>query len=414
MKKCIVIGGGIIGLSTAYYLNRQGHQVTIIDKTDMASGASYVNAGYVAPSHFRPLAAPGMVSKGLKWMFDSSSPFYMKPRLDMEFFKWALSFFRVSNANHVNRSIRPIFDINMLSRELFKEIITETGFQTQFDEKGLMMYFQTQHGQKEEFEIAEQAQKEFGIVTKLVGKKEIANEFEPNIEMNILGGVYYPCDRQMTPGQFMQQMKTYLKDRGVEIKSGEEVKSFSGKENSITKVHTDGSSYEGDEFVLAAGAWTPQIAKKLNIPLLIQAGKGYRLDVQKHTGIRMPAVLVEKNMAVSPMDGFTRFAGTMELAGINSNIRSKRVQAIKNGAESFYKGLSISPEVLDKVDYGLRPVSFDGLPLIGRSSKLDNVLVASGHAMMGWGLGPATGKLITELVENKKTSINMEAFNPNR
>ncbi|MDA8595977.1 FAD-dependent oxidoreductase [Flavobacteriaceae bacterium] len=414
MKKCIVIGGGIIGLSTAYFLQKQGHEVTVLDASDKEEGASYVNAGYITPSHFIPLAAPGMISKGLKYMFDSSSPFYMKPRLDLGFLEWSFRFFKASTKKHLHASMAPIYQMNTLSRNLYSRILEETGIVSQFDAKGLMMYFQTEEAKTHEVKLAEQANRLFGIDTGVYDKNQIQDKFEPHIEMNILGGVHYPCDRQMTPGEFMREFKTYLKTVGVNLEYKISVEDFEVKGGKVVKLYTNHGSYQADEFVLCTGAWTPKLAKKLNIKLLIEAGKGYRLDVFENTGINMSAILVERNMAVSPMDGFTRLAGTMEIAGMNSQIRKERVTAIKNGAEAFYKELKVPSYAAEKAAYGMRPVSFDGLPFIGKAEQLNNLTIASGHAMMGWSLGPVTGKLVQELIDDHPKSMNIDAFRVNR
>ena len=144
--------------------------------------------------------------------------------------------------------------------------------------------------------------------------------------------------------------------------------------------------------------------------MLVQAGKGYRINVNRNTGIKYPAILTELNTAVSPMDGFTRFGGTMEIAGINDTINQVRVKAIANAAQTFYPNLTITKQEMQGAASGLRPVSPDGLPFIGRTKKYSNVCFATGHAMMGWSQGPATGKLISEIISEKKPSINMKPF----
>jgi D-amino-acid dehydrogenase len=155
-------------------------------------------------------------------------------------------------------------------------------------------------------------------------------------------------------------------------------------------------------------------AKKLKINLPLQAGKGYRINVERPTGITMPAILLEAKVAVTPMKGFTRFAGTMEFSGINATIRKERVKAIANAANNFYPEIEINTTEMDKAKSGMRPVSPDGLPYIGRSPEIQNLIFATGHAMMGWSLGPATGKLVVEVIEGKKTAIDISPFAPER
>ena len=412
MKNCIIIGGGIIGLSAAYYLQKEGHQVTIIDKSDMDAGASYVNAGFIIPSHFISLAAPGIISKGLKWMFNPESPFYVKPRLDFDFLKWAWAFKKSATKKKVNLSIPVIKDINLLSRTLFEEIKASNVFDFHYERKGLLMYYQTDKEGENEWNVAKRAIKE-GLEVELLSVEEV-KKLEPKADLNIKGAIYYKCDGHSTPKDFMTQMITYLKSKGVQLYTNEAVIDFKVANNVISNVITDKRTIKADEVVLAAGSWSPLITKKLGIQISVQAGKGYRIDVERATNITMPAVLIEAKVAVTPMNGFTRFAGTMEIAGINHKINAVRVNAIAKASEKFYSNLKITSEEKAAAKCGLRPCSPDGLPFIGKSSKCNNLTIATGHAMMGWSLGPATGKLVSEIISDKKISLDLNPFHPDR
>lgn len=412
-KSIIVIGGGIVGLSTAYFLQKEGHQVTVLDKSDITSGASFVNAGYLTPSHIISLAAPGMITKGLKYMFNSSSPFYMKPRLDPDFIKWAWYFRKSSTQSKVRQAMPVIKDINLLSRELY-EGIQASGDLGDFEigDKGLLMVYQTDAARDHEMEVVEKAG-EMGLVGKHLSKEDL-QQIEPNVDFNAAGAVLWECDRHTTPPLIMKRMVEYLDKSGVAIHKNEAVTDVSVSGNKITGVTTNKSTYKADEVVFAAGSWTSELSKKLNLKLPLQAGKGYRINVEEPTNITMPAILMEKKIAVTPMEGFTRFAGTMEFSGINHNIRKERVEAIAKGVEEYYQGLELPEEAKKKAQCGLRPVSPDGLPYIGRPKNIDNVTIATGHAMMGWSLGPATGKLVTEIISGDKLSMDIAPFDPGR
>jgi D-amino-acid dehydrogenase len=411
-KKVIVIGGGIIGLSSAYYLQKEGHEVTVIDKSDFTTGASYVNAGYLTPSHIISLAAPGMINKGIKWMFNPASPFYVKPRLESEFLKWTWAFKKSATAAKVEKSIPVIKDINLLSRDLFEELKASNEFDFHYERKGLLMAYQTEKAGEAEWKVGQRAIKE-GLGVRNLTKKEV-EELEPKANINVKGAVYYDCDAHTTPSDFMPQMLNHLKSLGVTILAKEEVVDIEVTNKSITKVITDKRAIEAEEVVLAAGSWSPLLSKKLGLKLLIQAGKGYRINVARDTGISIPTILMEAKVAVTPMTGFTRFAGTMEVGGINHNINQVRVNAIANAGAKYYNGLTITEEEKQEVQCGLRPCSPDGVPFIGKSSKCTNLTVASGHAMMGWSLGPATGKLVSEIISDKKSSLDLQPFHPDR
>ncbi|MBL4605313.1 MAG: FAD-dependent oxidoreductase [Flavobacteriaceae bacterium] len=412
MKNCVIIGGGIIGLSTAYYLQKEGHQVTVIDKSDFSKGASYVNAGYITPSHIISLASPGIITKGLKWMLNPASPFYVKPRLDVDFLKWSLAFKRSANKKKVAQSIPAIKDINIFSRELFEEMKASNDFEFHYERKGLLMAYRTDKMGEEEWEVGKKAIA-LGMKVENLSAKQVL-ELQPKANLNAKGAVYFHSDAHMTPGDFMKEMLFYLKAKGVKILGEEEVLDIEVSGNSISKLITDKREIKVDEVVMAAGSWSPLLSKKLGVKMLLQAGKGYSINVARETNITLPTILCEAKVAVTPMEGFTRFAGTMEIAGINHEINPVRVHAIASAAQKFYPKFTMSEEEKKDAQCGLRPVTPDGLPYVGRTSKCKNLTIATGHAMMGWSMGPATGKLITEIISEQKPSLDLTSFHPDR
>ena len=411
-KKVIIIGGGIIGLCSAYYLQKEGHQVTVIDQSNLDSGASYVNAGYLSPSHIIPLSAPGVMKKGLKWMFNKSSPFYMKPRLDLDFLKWTLAFNKSCNSKHVKKVIPTIKNITLLSQDLYEDIKRDENFSFHYEKKGLLMLCQTDKALEDEIKTARLAKKE-GLDAKEINLKEL-KQLEPNIELNVKGATYYKCDSHTTPHEFMEEMKTHLKKKGVIFYINEKVEDIEVENQKISTIITSKQVLKADEFVLAAGSWSTFLNKKLGLNLLLQAGKGYRINTTNQTNILIPAILSEAKVAVTPMNGFTRFAGTMEIAGINLNINKVRVQAIADAAKRYYPEINLSAEEKNNAACGLRPLSPDGLPYIGKSSKCKNLTIAAGHAMLGWSMGTATGKLVSEIISEQKRSLELDHFNPDR
>lgn len=413
MKNIIIIGGGIVGLSSAYFLQKEGHQVTVIDKSDITSGASFVNAGYITPSHIVPMASPGKIAQGIKWMFNSASPFYIKPRLDIDFIKWSWYFHKSSTTAKVEKAIPVIKDINIMSRELFQDIKTSGDLgDFHLERKGLLMVYKTDASFEHEMEVAEKAGF-LGLEVSELTKSQL-EAMEPGIKIDAKGAIHYECDGHTSPAELMPKLLAYLKSVGVQVKTNEEVLDLSLSNEKISMINTSKGTYTADEIVLAAGSWSGILSKKMNIKLSLQAGKGYRINVSRPTGITMPAILMEASMAVTPMRGFTRFAGTMEFSGINNTIRKERVLAIANGAKKFYPELEITQEEIADAQTGMRPVSPDGLPYIGKSKDIKNLTFATGHAMMGWSLGPATGKLVSEIIGEKKTAMDISAFAPGR
>ena len=411
-KEVVIIGGGIIGLCSAYYLQKEGCAVTIIDQSGMTKGASFVNAGYITPSHIIPLSAPGMITKGLKWMFDTASPFYVKPRLDKDFLKWAWAFKKSATASKVEKAIPIIKEINILGRTLYEEIKQSGDFNFHYERKGLLMLYKTDKAGEEEWEVGQRAIKE-GLNVNHITAEEV-KKMEPDAAIDCKGAVYFDSDAHMTPKEFMAEMVSYLKEKGVTFYTHEKVQDIVISKDAIKEVMTTKRKLKADEVLIAAGSWSPLLTRKLGVKIPIQAGKGYRINTVRETGITIPALLVEAKVAVTPMDGLTRFAGTMELAGINDKINPKRVKAISKSVSNYYQGLSLTKEEEATADYGLRPCSPDGLPYIGRTHKYKNLIIASGHAMMGWSLGPPTGKLVSEIISDKKLSLDIKPFHPDR
>ena len=412
-KHCVVIGGGIIGLSCAYYLQKAGHKVTIIDQSAMNGGASYVNAGYLTPSHIIPLAAPGAMKQGIKWMFSSKSPLYIKPRLDSEFLKWSVAFNKSCSEANVARAIPAIKAINLLSRDLYSEIKETENFEFQLEKKGLLMLCQTDHMLDEEAQVLGLATQE-GLPAKMLSAEEVQQKM-PNARLNIKGAAYYECDQHTTPGEFMAELQTLLLNKGVTFLKNEKVIDFEFNGKKITQVKTEsGKTISADEVILATGAWAGSLNKKLNLNILMQAGKGYRINSTSETGITLRSILCEAKVAITPMNGFTRYAGTMEIAGINHNINKARVEAIAEAVPKYFKNVSITEQEKAEAQCGLRPVTPDGLPYIGKTSKWENLTLATGHAMMGWSLGPATGLLVSEVIDAKKSSLDLTVYNPDR
>jgi len=413
MSKVIVAGGGVIGLCTAYYLNKAGHEVTLIEKGDLKHGTSFGNAGYISPSHFIPLASPGIVAKGLQWMLSSSSPFYIKPRLNMDLIRWALTFWKRSGKATMERNIPHLNNILHLSRELTSSIRNDLGNQFRMEEKGCFMLYKSALTEKHELELAKEAAA-LNIETRVFNAKEV-QAMEPEVEVNVRGGVLYPIDAHLHPGDLMQTIHDHLQKSGVKFQLETTIIGFEKEGRKVTKVLTDKGDFRGDEIVLATGSWLPATSRDLGIDLLLQAGKGYSMTfdaVEKN--LHYPAILVDDRVAMTPMGADLRMGGTMEISGIGSPMLMKRVQAIFKAAKNYYPDLPVTFPAQDKIWYGLRPLSPDGLPYIGRHSKYDNIVMAGGHAMLGLSLAAATGKLVEEIVGGLNTSIDISAFNVER
>jgi len=400
-KEISIIGAGVIGLCSAYYLRKAGYSVTVIDRVSVnnSSGCSHINCGYLTPSHFIPLAAPGVVKKGLKWMFNSRSPFYIKPRLNSELIHWLWHFNKSATHKNVDRTQGLLLEMNLLSRDLYQELHIG-GLDFEFGRKGLLTVCQTEKGMHAEIGV-QKAGAELGLDVQILDQ-EAVHRLEPDMAPHCIGGSMIAADGHVQPGEFMSAMKKWLVDNGVEFQWAKEVV---GIEGSIVQF-SDNESITADQVVLAGGSWSGQLVKSLGLRMPLQAGKGYSMTIQNPAvNLRYPTVLSEAKIALTPFENSLRVGGTMEIAGLDLSISQGRVEAIIEATSTYLP--EVKKDWFDgvSVQRGLRPVSPDGLPYIGRVS--DHVIVAAGHAMIGMSLGPITGKMVEGLVSEKQPVVEM-------
>jgi len=408
-----VIGGGIIGLSSAYYLTKAGHQVTIIEQGDLKDGCSFGNAGMIVPSHIIPLAAPGMISKGIRWMFNSTSPFYVKPRLNSDLVKWGYLFYKHSTKEHVNSSIPALKELSLFSKAQYQQLAKELPFHFGYHERGLLMLYQTKETEHEEAETAAIAN-DHGIEARILSPEEIQH-LEPDVKIQVRGGVYFPGDAHITPQALVTQLIKFLKDNGVVFLTNTLVEDFIMDHGKIKSIKSNQGEHTFDEVVIAAGSWSGLVGSKLKMSLPMQAGKGYSFTLQNvEKNIRIPSIFLEARVAVTPMGTTLRFGGTMEITGVDHSISMNRVQGIVDSIPHYYPEMKVSMPKKEEIWHGLRPCSPDGMPYIGRSKSFSNLIFATGHSMMGLSLGPGTGKLVTEIVGGQKASVSLNAFAPDR
>ncbi len=412
-QKVIIIGAGITGLFSAYYLLQEGYEVTLIDKGNLTDNCSSGNAGMIVPSHFIPLAAPGMISKGIKWMFNSRSPFYVKPSLNLELLQWGIQFWKHANTKHLAISAEPLRDFHLLSKGLYNSVTTEGTLEFGLEQKGILMLYKNAEVGEEEIHVAKQA-KDLGLDVDMLNAEQV-QELEPHVELDVAGAVHYKCDAHLYPNQLVQNLIKYLREKGVSILTNSAIISIEIKDNNINAVHTASQKHEADLFVLTGGAWLPGLAKKANLSIPLMPGKGYSFMHQPGDDqIIHPALLLEARVSVTPMNGEVRFGGTMEIAPVNNKINMKRVEGIWNAIPQYYRNYKVAMPQLDQVWYGFRPCSPDGLPYLGYTKKIENLIVAGGHGMMGVSLAPATGKMVAQLASRQQTSMDIGLFSPDR
>ena len=413
-KDIVILGGGVIGLCCAYFAMQRGHCVTIIERGSPAhDGCSQGNAGMIVPSHFVPLAAPGMIGLGLRMLWNPESPFAIKPRPNRDLWQWAWKFARTANAAHVARSAPLLRDLNLLSRRLYAEFAAQDDMAFGLQQRGLLMLCKTETTLREETHIAEMA-RTLGLPAEVL-TPEAAAERDPGLRMDIAGAVYFPQDCHLSPQQFTAALTRNLRAGGANFCYDTEVVGWELRQETIAAVRTTGGDIGGDEFVLAAGAWSPEVVRQLGIALPVQAGKGYSITLPDAPYLpSLCSILVEARVAVTPMDAALRFAGTMEIAGLDERVNVRRVNGIRKAIPSYFPDYAAADLSALPVWSGLRPCSPNGLPYIGRFAAWKNLSAATGHAMMGLSLGPVTGLLLSEILSDVPPSLDIAALRPDR
>lgn len=412
MQRTVIIGGGVIGLCTAYYLNKMGRQVIILDENNFSEGCSHGNAGMITPSHFVPLSSPGMMAKGISMLFKSKSPFYIQPQMDRRLITWCLTFMKKSTVEHVRYAAPHLAQLSLDSKYRLANMCNSIGC-TSFVESGLFMLYKNNNTAREEIEGATIAKK-LGLDAKVMDTKDI-QKFYPNLELDIIGGVKYADDAILDPKDFMTKLRLYLLDK-VEMLPSWKVINFKVEKNKIIGVESSkGEIIEGTDFVIANGSWSSQLVRKVGIKMLIQPGKGYSFmqDTDKFP-ISFPTILTEAKVAITPLGKQIRVGGTLELGAYSPVIKTNKLKGIAESIPQYFNNIALPKPEEKATWFGLRPCSPDGLPYIGKSHKFSNLYIGTGHAMMGMTLGPATGNIISNLICEQKNTLDITAFDPNR
>ena len=321
-KSVIICGGGVLGLSAAYYLAREGWRVTLVERNaEGADSCAQGSAGYVSPSHVEPISAPGMVWKGLKWMLSSRSPFYIKPRLDSDLIRWGWLFARHCTEQHRRRSAPVLRDLCLGSRKLFLELSEITGDTFELKTAGLMNACQTQETLDKYAHGLAALCNEVGIEAKVLNAQQAA-AIEPGAKFNMAGAIYFPIDAHVSPRLFVPALTGLLKEMGVKFLWNTTVYGWRAEGGRIGAVSTTAGDLVADEYVLTGGSWSPSMVQGLGLRLPMQAGKGYSLTMDRpRFQLKTPMIFTERRVAMTPMGEKLRFGGTMEITGHDDRVR---------------------------------------------------------------------------------------------
>lgn len=412
MKHIIIIGGGVIGATCAYYLRKAGCQVTILEQGTFASGASHGNCGYVSPSHVLPLAGPGVLSNTMKAMLSPDSPFSVRPGMNMALWGWLLQFARRCNAKHMMKAAPAIHTLLQSSRRLYDQLFADEKFDADWQTKGILFVFQTKEGFEHHAHAIEMLHRGFGVEADRYDGDAML-KLEPALKCGLAGGFHYKDDAHLRADRLMACWKRWLTEHDVTIKENCKVTGFITEGNLVKGVKTAQGDVEGSHVIVATGAWTPMLNEQLRCKVPIQPGKGYSLTMTKPTPCpAIPVIFEEHRVAVTPFsDGF-RLGSIMEFAGYDATMNPRRVELLRSGA-SHYLTSPCGETVLEQW-WGWRPMTYDSVPIIGPVPAFTNAYLATGHSMLGLSLATGTGKLISEMVLGERPHVEAEAYSINR
>jgi len=407
----LVIGSGSIGVCSAYFLAQQGWRVTVLDQGQIGGACSYANAGLLARSHIIPLPAPGVLLKGIKWMFNPESPLYIKPRLNLALVSWVASFAAACRTAPMRQGMSLLNDLIQGSMALYGELASLGGSEFCFNQKGSLAIYKSPQG----FEAGQREASmlgPYGIKSTVLDRAEVLKVL-PRVQQTIIGGIFMNDDAHLNPAYFVNWLASRARGMGVTFSTSTEVLSFKTSGKTISAVQTNRGEFVADQVVLAAGSWSPGIIRNLGVTLPIQPAKGYSITVKTpEPALSIPLWLTESKVTVTPMGGILRFAGTLELAGLNFSINQRRVDAVRRAVREYLVGVD-DYETLE-VWRGLRPLTPDGLPIIATSKTWSNLIIATGHGMQGISLGPITGKLVAQLAAKETPSVNLAGLEEKR
>jgi D-amino-acid dehydrogenase len=416
----LIVGGGVIGAWTAWFLAERSASVVLVERDEVASGCSGGNAGWVLPSHSLPIPRPGILreafrelasNRGRRARAGEVSALYIRPRFDLRLLRWLRHFLASCSETQMRRALALRYELSLHSQRLYEEVAAHSNLELPYEQRGLLLVCRspdTLARARDELRLVE----ELGANGRLLDEEELAAAV-PVLAPGTAGAVYYPDDAHLDPGASVVSVARGAQERGVRIETGTEVLRIERSEDRVVGVTTTRGSIRCEQLVLAGGSWSPCLLDPLGVRLPVEAARGYSVTVECPVPIaETPMLLCDANVAVTPMGGRLRFAGAFELAGLDLSVDLRRVEGILAGARSHLPGLGpLQPRQLWR---GLRPLSPDDLPLVGRLRELPNLIVATGHGMKGMCQGPATGELAAQLVAGETPSLDPTPFSPDR
>ena len=407
----LVLGGGVIGLSCAWSLLREGRSVTVLDQAAVGSGSSHGNCGTLTPSHAMPLATPGVLAQALRWLPKRDAPLRIQPRLDMDLLRWLFGFAGRCNGRAMRRATLAKAPLLLRSRAMIEDLVRTQSLDCEFGSTGTLNVFRDERN-------FEQSRQSLALLAEAGVKAEVWDATtllarEPALKPGVVGALFNPGDAMLRPDRYVAELARVVRANGGCIEENTRVDGIVREGSRITSVSTSHGAFRGREVVLALGAWSPRLARQLGLRIPIQPGKGYSITYTRPVLCPgRPLTLREPSVCVTAWESGFRLGSTMEFAGYDTSLNRTRLDALRRGAAAFLH----EPEGPVRIEewYGWRPMTPDDMPLIGRTRRFDNLLLATGHGMLGVSLSAVTGDLVADILSGRSAAFDLNSFAPDR
>lgn len=406
-QRTIVVGAGVAGLCTAYYLAKRGAEVTIVESNRIGSGASAGNGGWLCPAQAGPLPEPGMTVMGMRALMNRDSALYFKPSKLGELSPWLVRFWSYCNPRAYEHGLRALAALGSRVFELIDGMVDD-GMEFELHRQGMLIASRDPaHARTELAKLAPMREFGYELPDEILIDEDL-HDVEPSLAPCVRAGFVVPQHWHVRPESFNAALAGAARAIGVEILEGAEVVDFLVKGSRVVGLRTAAGDRDAESVVLAAGSWTPALAAKLGVAVPLQAGKGYSFLVTPSVVPRHAILLGDVHVGCTPFGEEMRIGGTMEFSGVNLHLDRHRIDATIAGArESFLDW--VEPGVRSEWA-GMRPIAPDGLPIVDRAAPFENLYVAGGYAMQGMTLGPPAGDAIAEYITTGSRPAVLEPF----
>jgi D-amino-acid dehydrogenase len=408
----VIVGGGHIGIACAHYLQQDGRDVTVVDQGEIGGACSRANCGFIVPSHVLPLTTPDAPAQGIQSIFQPRAAFRVKPQLRGSLIRWMWEFGRRCTHTRMMEASGTLRSLLDASASQYRELLRNPELECDWRENGMLFVFRTSKALDDFARTDTLLTSEYGLSASLIDGADL-QDFEPALLDDLAGAYFYEDDSHLRPDRLNAAWTKLLETRGVRFIEQCRVEAIEKSNGRISRLQTSQGDLSADHYVFAAGAWSSSLAASLECEIPVEPGKGYSVTMTNpDTMPTHPMLMPEKHIGVTPFDDGLRIASMMEFAGFDSSIPPFRIEQLQDSAKPFLK--NPTGPVIEDTWYGWRPMTWDSLPIIGRTADLSNALLATGHNMLGLSLAPVTGKAIADLVAERPTDIPLDAVAPTR